>query len=52
MKQFCEMTDKSEPTAKRAIKALIDSGIIEKYQGNYRLKEAVSEEPADIESED
>jgi hypothetical protein len=52
VKQFCEITDKSEPTAKRAIKSLIDSGIIEKYQGNYRLKVAVSEEPADIESED
>ena len=52
VKQFCEMTDKSEPTAKRAIKSLIDSGVIEKYQGNYRLKEAVSEESADIESED
>jgi RecA/RadA recombinase len=36
--QFCEITGKSEPTAKRAIEKLAKSEFIEKYQGNYRLK--------------
>lgn len=52
VRQFCEITGKSEPTAKRAIKALVDSGFIEKYQGNYCLKEAVPEGVEDIEIED
>ncbi|HEY9220363.1 MAG TPA: AAA family ATPase [Lutibacter sp.] len=36
--QFCEITSKSEPTAKRAIRNLVKSGFIEKHQGNYCLK--------------
>ncbi len=47
VKQFCEITGKSEPTVKRAIKNLVDSGFIEKYQGNYRLKETVPDEEED-----
>ena len=38
IKQFMEITNKSEPTAKRVIKALTDSEFIEKFEGKYRLK--------------
>jgi KaiC/GvpD/RAD55 family RecA-like ATPase len=44
VKQFREITEKSEPTAKRAIKALVTSGFAEKHQGNYRLKNVVVDE--------
>lgn len=36
--QFMELAKKSEASAKRAVKSLTESGFIEKYQGNYRLK--------------
>lgn len=36
--QFMELAKKSEASAKRAIKSLSETGFIEKYQGNYRLK--------------
>ena len=36
--QFMELAKKSEASAKRAIKCLSETGFIEKYQGNYRLK--------------
>jgi KaiC/GvpD/RAD55 family RecA-like ATPase len=38
VKEFMEITNKGEATAKRAIKALTDSEFIEKVQGKYRLK--------------
>jgi KaiC/GvpD/RAD55 family RecA-like ATPase len=43
VKQFCEITDKSEPTAKRAIRDLVKSGFIEKYENKYRLKNIADE---------
>jgi RecA-family ATPase len=42
-KQFMENTNKSEPTAKRAIRDLVKSGFIEKYQDKYRLKNIADE---------
>ncbi|PIF63226.1 AAA family ATPase [Flavobacterium sp. 11] len=42
-KQFMEKTNKSEPTAKRAIRDLVKSGFIEKYQDKYRLKNIADE---------
>ena len=36
--KFCEITEKSEPTAKRVIKSLDESGFIEKIKAKYRLK--------------
>lgn len=38
VKEFVEITNKGEATAKRAIKALAESEFIEKVQGKYRLK--------------
>jgi len=38
IKEFVEITNKSEPTAKRAITSLIKSEFIEKFEGKYRLK--------------
>ena len=38
VKEFMEITNKGEATAKRAIKALTNSEFIEKVQGKYRLK--------------
>ena len=38
VKEFMEITNKGEATAKRAIKTLTDSEFIEKVQGKYRLR--------------
>ena len=42
VKQFCEITGKSIPTAKRAHANLIKFELIEKFNGVYRLKEPMS----------
>lgn len=42
VKQFCEITGKSIPTAKRAHANLIKFDLIEKFNGVYRLKEPMS----------
>ena len=44
VKEYCEITKKSIPTAKRAHANLIKFEIIEKFNGVYRLKNSVSEE--------
>jgi hypothetical protein len=38
VKEFMEITNKGVASAKRAIKALVDSEFIEKVQGKYRLR--------------
>lgn len=59
VKQFCKITGNSEPTGKRAIKTLVESGFIEKHQGKYRLKNVIDaddgegiEKEAENESDD
>lgn len=37
VKQYCKITGKSEPTAKRAIKELVTLGMIEKVKDKYQL---------------
>lgn len=44
VKQFCEITKKSIPTAKRAHANLIKFDLIEKFNGVYRLKNGISQE--------
>ena len=52
VKQFCEITGKSIPTAKRAHANLIKFDLIEKFNGVYRLKEPMSIDNEEIEEED
>lgn len=52
VKRFCEITGKSEATAKRAISDLVQSGFIEKVQGNYRLNTITEDDDESDESED
>ena len=49
VKQFCEITGKSIPTAKRAHANLIKFDLIEKFNGVYRLKEPMSADDEDTE---
>lgn len=49
VKQFCEITGKSIPTAKRAHANLIKFDLIEKFNGVYRLKEPISAEDEETE---
>ena len=49
VKQFCEITGKSIPTAKRAHANLIKFDLIEKVNGVYRLKEPMSADDEDTE---
>jgi hypothetical protein len=44
VKQFCDITKKSIPTAKRAHANLIKFDLIEKFNGVYRLKNTISDE--------
>ena len=48
VKQFCEITGKSIPTAKRAHANLIKFDLIEKFNGVYRLKEPISSNDEEI----
>jgi KaiC/GvpD/RAD55 family RecA-like ATPase len=41
--KYCDITSKSEATAKRNLSELVESGFIEKYQASYRLKGAVDD---------
>lgn len=41
--EFCKLTKKSKPTAKRAISKMRELGIIEKIAGNYRLSKGASD---------
>lgn len=52
VKQFCEITGKSIPTAKRAHANLIKFDLIEKFNGVYRLKEPMSIDNEEIEEEE
>lgn len=54
VKQFCEITGKSIPTAKRAHANLIKFDLIEKFNGVYRLKEpmSVDNEAEEVDKED
>ena len=55
VKQFCEITGKSIPTAKRAHANLIKFDLIEKFNGVYRLKEPISandDETEEVDKED
>lgn len=53
VKRFCEITGKSEITAKRAVKILIDSGFIEKVKGgNYCIKTLDVEESGSAEDDE
>lgn len=49
VKQYCEITGKSIPTAKRAHANLIKFDLIEKFNGVYRLKEPISAEDEETE---
>jgi KaiC/GvpD/RAD55 family RecA-like ATPase len=50
VKQFCEITKKSIPTAKRAHANLIKFDLIEKFNGVYRLKEPMSADDEETEA--
>ncbi len=52
VKQFCEITGKSIPTAKRAHANLIKFDLIEKCNGVYRLKNSISAEDVTTNEED
>lgn len=52
VKQFCKITGKSIPTAKRAHANLIKFDLIEKFNGVYRLKEPMSSEDEEKEKGD
>jgi KaiC/GvpD/RAD55 family RecA-like ATPase len=53
VKRFCEITGKSPITAKRAIKALFESGFIEKVEGgDYCLKTLVDEKGGSAEDDE
>jgi len=55
VKQFCQITGKSVPTAKRAIANLLKLAIIEKCDGNYKLipkKGIIAENEFDFDEED
>lgn len=52
VKQFCEITKKSIPTAKRAHANLIKFDLIEKFNGVYRLKEPMSAKDEEKEVDD
>jgi hypothetical protein len=48
VKQFCDITGKSSPTAKRAHANLIKFDLIEKFNGVYRLKNSIPAESNSI----
>lgn len=52
VKQFCEITGKSIPTAKRAHANLIKFDLIEKFNGVYRLKEPMSSDDEQKDKDD
>ena len=55
VKQFCQITGKSVPTAKRAIANLLKLAIIEKCDGNYKLiskKGIIAENEFEFDEED
>lgn len=41
VEQYCDYTGKSEPTAKRGLKRLLEIGHVEKLKSNYRLKNSI-----------
>lgn len=52
VKQFCEITSKSVPTAKRAHANLVKFGLIEQCNGSYRLTNPLTnEEETDLDSD-
>lgn len=51
VKQYCEITNKSVATAKRAHANLIKFDLIEKFNGVYRLKEQISADDEDTEED-